>query len=156
MIYFKMLKMLRLSIILIVLSIAVAGFLAEDAAGFKSRLGPDGDCAKCHTLDIKEAASIIKAMNPAIEVLGVGMGPVEGLWEVIIRARGKKGIAYVDFSKKHIITGSILKVTTRENLTSLRLYDISKVDLSVVPLDEALVLGKRDAKYKVVVFDDPD
>ena len=152
----KMLKMLRLSIILIGMFIAVAGFFAEDAAGFSSRLGPDGDCAKCHTLGIEEAATIIKAMNPAIEVLGVGMGPVEGLWEVVIRARGKKGIAYVDFSKKHIITGSILKVTTRENLTSLRLYDVSKVDLSVIPLDEALVLGKRDAKYKVVVFDDPD
>ncbi len=156
MIYSKMLKMMRLPIILIVLSIAVAGFFAKDAAGFRSRLGPDGDCAQCHTLGIEEAASVIKAMNPSIKVLGVAMGPVEGLWEVVIEARGKKGIAYVDFSKKHLITGSILKVTTKENLTSLRLYDISKVDLSVVPLDEALVLGKRDAKYKVIVFDDPD
>ena len=156
MIYFKMLKMLRLSTVLILAALGVAVFFASNAAGFRSRSGSDGDCAKCHTLGIEEAATIIKAMNPAIEVLGVGMGPVEGLWEVVIEARGKKGIAYVDFSKKHIITGSILKVTTKENLTSLRLYDISKVDLSVVPLDEALVLGKRDAKYRVIVFDDID
>jgi thiol:disulfide interchange protein DsbC len=95
-------------------------------------------------------------MNPSIEVLGVAMGPVEGLWEVVIEARGKKGIAYVDFSKEHVITGSVLKVSTKENLTSLRLYALSKIDLSTIPLDEAIVMGRADAKYKAVVFDDPD
>ncbi len=149
-------KVMRLPVILLIVCVSFAIFLADNASGFRATLGQDGDCSKCHTLTLQEASSIIQSMNPDIDVVGVTMGPVEGLWEVIIEARGKKGIAYIDFSKEHIITGSVLKVSTRENLTSLRLYDLSKVDLSSFPLDEALVMGKEDAKYKVIVFDDPD
>jgi thiol:disulfide interchange protein DsbC len=148
--------MLRISTILITACFAVALFALGEAEAFPEKIGPDGECAKCHTLSLAEAGSIIGAMNPDINVIGVTAGPVEGVWEVVIEARGKKGIAYIDFSKEHIITGSVLKVSTKENLTNLRLYDLSKVDLSVIPVDEALYLGKADAKYKAIVFDDPD
>jgi hypothetical protein len=30
------------------------------------------------------------------------------------------------------------------------------VDFSAIPLDEALVLGNPEARYKTIVFDDPD
>ncbi len=131
---------------------------SADASAFPQIMveGEDADCSKCHVLDIEEATRIIRPLNPAIEVTAVGPGPVEGMWEVVIEARGKKGIAYIDFSKEHIFTGSILKASTRENLTSLKLYDLSKVAFSSIPLDEALVMGRPDAKYKVIVFDDPD
>ncbi len=114
------------------------------------------DCQKCHQMTLEEATAIVKQLNPEIDVLDVQLGPVGGLWEVIIKARGKRGIAYVDFSKQHIITGSIIKVKTKENLTGRKLYELSKVDISEIPLDEALVMGKPDAKYRVIVFDDPD
>lgn len=151
-----MLKTLRLTVFFALATLFVAGFLSADAEGFASRFGPDGDCARCHVLSAEEANSMIKALNPEIKVLGVSMGPVDGMWEVVIEARGKKGIAYIDFSKEHIITGSVIKLSTRENLTNLKLYDLSKIDTSIIPLEEALVLGDKDAKYKVVVFDDPD
>jgi thiol:disulfide interchange protein DsbC len=149
-------KMSRASVIAVFACLAVALLALGGAEGFPSKIGPDGECAECHTLSLDEAGSLIRSMNPDITVSGVSMGPVEGMWEVVIEARGKKGIAYIDFSKEHIITGSILKISTKENLTNLKLYDLSKVDLSVVPLEEALYLGKREAKNKVIVFDDPD
>jgi thiol:disulfide interchange protein DsbC len=156
MVYFRMQKMVRLSVFLVLACLSVAFFLFGDAEGFASRFGPDGDCAKCHVLTVEEANSIIKALNPEIRAMGVNMGPMDGVWEVVIEARGKKGIAYVDFSKEHIITGSVIKLSTRENLTNLKLYDLSKIDPAIIPLEEALVMGDKDAKYKVVVFDDPD
>jgi len=156
MIYFMMLKAMRLLLLMLMACLSVAVSLSDDASGFKSSISEGEDCSKCHALTLEEASSIVKSINPDINVIGVTMGPIEGLWEIVIEARGQKGIAYIDFSKEHIVTGSVLKVSTRENLTSLRLYDLSKIDLSVIPLDEALVMGKKEARYKVVVFDDPD
>lgn len=145
-------------ILLVLLATLVSSALAvTDAHAFRrSRFAEDGDCSRCHTLSISEAALVVKSVNPSIEVLEVTDGPIEGLWEVTIMARGKKGIAYVDYSKEHIITGAVLKVSTRENLTNLKLYDLSKIDLALIPLDEALVMGNLDARYRVIVFDDPD
>jgi thiol:disulfide interchange protein DsbC len=151
-----MLRTMRPLILILMLGISAGVFLAGEAGGFEASLGGGADCSACHTLTLEEATSLITSMNPSIEVVGVAMGPVEGLWEVVIEARGKKGIAYVDFSKEHVITGSVLRVSTKENLTSLRLYALSKIDLSTIPLDEAIVMGRTDAKYKAVVFDDPD
>ncbi|MEJ2325184.1 MAG: disulfide isomerase DsbC N-terminal domain-containing protein [Nitrospirota bacterium] len=147
---------MRPLIFALILGLTSAVFLAGEARGFRTLPAEGGDCSECHKLSLQEASSLISSMNPSIEVTGVSMSPVEGLWEVVIEARGKKGIAYIDFSKEHVITGSVLKVSTKENLTSLRLYALSKVDLSKIPLDNAIVMGKRDAKYRVVVFDDPD
>lgn len=69
---------------------------------------------------------------------------------------GKKGLAYIDFSKQHIITGSVINVSTKENLTGKKLYEMSRIDPSAIPVKNAIVLGKADAKYRVIVFDDPD
>lgn len=149
-------RILKLSVLTIMAVALFSVFPLDRASGFRSILFEGERCSDCHRLTVMEASAMIREMNPSIEVVSVSMGPVEGLWEVVIEARGKKGIAYIDFSKEHIITGSVLKVSTKENLTSLRLYDLSKIDLSRIPLDEALVMGKRDAKYKVIVFDDPD
>jgi protein-disulfide isomerase len=30
------------------------------------------------------------------------------------------------------------------------------VDVSKIPLDDAVVMGEKNAKYKIVVFSDPD
>lgn len=151
-----MLKMLKLTAYFSLACLSVAFFFSEDVEGFASRFGSDGDCAACHVLSAEEANSMIRSLNPEIKVLGVGMGPVDGVWEVVIEGRGKKGIAYIDFSKEHIITGSVIKLSTKENLTNLKLYDLSKIDTSIIPLEEAIVMGDRDAKYKAIVFDDPD
>jgi thiol:disulfide interchange protein DsbC len=132
-------------------------FASGEAWGFGEMGGACGsDCASCHQVSVEEAREIIKEVNPEIEVLDIGQGPVRGLWEMTIMARGRKDLAYMDYSKSHIIVGVVLEVKTRKNLTSDRLYDINKVDLSEVSLEEAIVMGNDDAVLRVVVFDDPD
>ncbi|NOZ25009.1 MAG: DsbC family protein [Nitrospirae bacterium] len=118
--------------------------------------GCEQDCGKCHSLSSGEAQQALKQLIPDIKVIEVRMSPARGLWEISLETRGKKGIAYMDFSKENVIIGQIVKIKTKKNLTRKRLIELNRVDFSQIPLDDALVLGDPDAAYKVVVFDDPD
>ncbi len=107
-------------------------------------------------LSKEEAGKVLSFLAPGLKVLSVAPAPVEGLWEVVLEAGGKKGIVYIDSSRKNILLGSIVDVATKVNLTKERFDDINRVDLSTIPLDDALVLGNPKAKHRVIVFDDPD
>jgi thiol:disulfide interchange protein DsbC len=104
----------------------------------------------------EEASTILGNLDPNIKVIGVKTSPVEGLWEIDIEAGGKKSLVYIDFSKKYLISGSIISIQEKKNLTQERITEINKVDVSKIPLDDALVMGDREAKYRIIVFDDPD
>lgn len=133
------------------------GGLVGDAQGFGEIEGScEGDCNRCHQIALEEVTEIVTSINPEIEALSVGPSPVRGLWEVVIKARGKQGLAYIDFSKQFVITGSVIKVASRKNLTNEKLYELSKVDVSAIPVNEALLLGNPEARFKTIVFDDPD
>ena len=69
---------------------------------------------------------------------------------------GKKVVVYLDYAGKNLIAGNLFSLQTRTNLTQERLQEINRIDVSQIPLDDALVMGEKDAKYKVIVFDDPD
>jgi len=114
------------------------------------------DCSKCHTLKSDEASTLLKDIIPNLKILDVRTSPVKGMWEVDIEAGGRKGLVYVDFSKRHIISGAIIAIKEKKNLTQERLTEINRVDVSQIPLSDALVMGNKDAKHKVIVFDDPD
>ena len=119
------------------------------------------DCSKCHTLTKDDAAAFLKDLLPNVKVLGVGVSPLKSMWEVDVESGGRKGLLYVDFSKKFIVSGSIVSIKDKKNLTQERAEELNKVvlskdDVSKIPLDDALLMGDKSAKYKVIVFDDPD
>jgi len=58
--------------------------------------------------------------------------------------------------KRRLISGNVIEISSKKNLTDESLSEINKVDVSKIPLGDALVLGNRNAKYKVIVFDDPE
>lgn len=117
------------------------------------------DCSKCHNLSKEEAANLLMNLGQTVNVLDVMQSPVAGVWEVDIVAGEKKVPIYIDFSKKHLITGSVISVNEKKNLSQERFTKLNpppKVDVSQIPLDDALLMGDKDSKYKIVVFDDPD
>jgi len=114
------------------------------------------DCSKCHTLTKDDAATLLKDLIPNVKVLEVRVVPVKGMWEVDIESGGKKGPLYVDFSKKYLVSGSIVNIKDKKNLTQERHEELNRVDVSQIPLGDALVMGDKSAKHKVIVFDDPD
>ncbi|MFZ3122938.1 MAG: disulfide isomerase DsbC N-terminal domain-containing protein [Thermodesulfovibrionales bacterium] len=116
----------------------------------------DHDCTKCHKLTSNEAQSILEGGIPASKVLEIKPGPIKGIWEVVFEVRGKKDIVYIDFSKELLISGDIFDVKARRNLTGERLSNLNRIDISKIPLDEALLMGDANAPKKVIVFTDPD
>ena len=122
--------------------------------------GCDADCNKCHSFSKAEAVDILKKLKvPDAKVLDVHMSPIKGLWEVAIDSQGKRGIFYVPFSKNYVVQGSIVEVTTGANKTSeqyQKIQDSRKIDVSKISLKNALVLGDKKAKKRVIVFTDPD
>jgi thiol:disulfide interchange protein DsbC len=108
------------------------------------------------SLSVDEAFTLLKDLDPNIKVIAVKPSSIEGLWEVDIETGGKKIPVYIDLSKKYLISGSIIDIKGKKDLTQERLSEINKVDVSQIPLDDAVVIGDRQARYRVIVFDDPE
>lgn len=125
----------------------------QTSLAFESR---GQDCSKCHTLNPTEATDLLKNLFPDIKVLNISMSPTKGLWEVFGQSGGRKAIFYVDFAKKHALLGSMISIAEKKNLSQERMSELNRIDVSQIPLQDALVMGDPNAKFKVIVFDDPD
>ena len=121
--------------------------------GFEAR---GQECSKCHTLNKEEAQDLLRNIIPDVVILDVRLSPVKAVWEVDLESRGRKGIVYVDFLKKHFFSGVLTSIGEKKNLTQERFIELNKVDVSQIPLDDALVMGDQKARIRVIVFTDPD
>jgi thiol:disulfide interchange protein DsbC len=104
----------------------------------------------------EEARDIVKAIVPDVKIISVEPAVVEGLWEVAMEGKGQKAVVYIDSAKKNVLIGQIINMVTKKNVTQMKFNEINRVDVSLIPLDDALLLGEAEAKNRVVVFDDPD
>ncbi len=114
------------------------------------------EIVKCDTITKEEATNILKDSFPDINVVDTRLAPVKGLWEVVLESKGQKGIVYIDCSKRYLISGFVLDIKSKVNLTQERFIEVSKVDVSKIPLDDALAMGDKNAKHRIIVFDDPE
>jgi thiol:disulfide interchange protein DsbC len=122
--------------------------------------GCEADCKKCHSINNQEAADILKKMNLShAKILNIQLSPVKSLWEISIEDKGKMGIFYVDFSKKYILPGPIVEISSGTDKTQERFEKIQekrRVNVSKIHLKDAVVMGNINASKKVIVFTDPD
>jgi thiol:disulfide interchange protein DsbC len=154
----------------IVTLLLVLFFLSVSAFAFSQDAGMGcgaGKCADCHSLTMKEATTLLKGID---KVLAVEFSELPGFWTVDAEKSGQKFPIFIDFSKKYILAGSIIKIATGEDLTQQRITKLNsgkapaapqsaavkKVDVMSIPLDDAILLGRADAKSKVIVFTDPE
>ena len=156
----------RITTLLLVLSLvlAVSAFAFSQDAGMGCGAGK---CSDCHSLSMKEATTLLKGID---KVLAVEFSELPGFWTVDAEKSGQKFPIFVDFSKKYILAGSVIKIATGEDLTQQRITKLNngkapvaaqspaakKVDIKSIPLDDAILLGRADAKSKVIVFTDPE
>jgi thiol:disulfide interchange protein DsbC len=128
-------------------------FTASHSYGFSTK---GENCTKCHTLKKAEATALLKGIAPMVKVIDVRIAPMKSMWEIDIESNGKKGPIYLDFTKRYLISGQIVDIKAKKNLTREREEDLNRVDVSQIPLGDALVMGDRHAKKKVIVFTDPE
>ncbi len=137
------------------LTLAMSLLLAAGAADAFEKGGcGSGACADCHALTKDEAAKILGTMVD--KVVSVEQGPVGGLWVVGIEKDGNKFPVYLDYSKKFLFNGQVIRLATKENVTETQASAMSRVDVSSIPLDRAIVVGNPKATNRIIVFSDPD
>ena len=134
--------------------VAILGLLLPNhSLGFETK---GQDCSTCHTLTNSEAADLLKNFSPDIKILEIRISPSKALWEILSESGGKKGLVYLDFSKKYLIPGPIISIKDRKNLSQERLTELVRIDVSQIPLEDALVMGDPNAPIRIIAFDDPD
>ena len=112
-----------------------------------------GSCVDCHSLSVPEAKEIFKNMQG--EVVSTEFAEVPGLWKLGVQIQDKVLPAYLDFSKSYLISGNVIRLNDGKNLTEETYRKANPVDVSSIPVEDALLLGNPDAKNKIVVFTDP-
>jgi thiol:disulfide interchange protein DsbC len=140
---------------------SLAGVLAAlvllaggSAWGFMGDGCGQGKCTDCHSLTREEAQTALK--DVVDRVLDVRLGEIPGLWAVDVEKQGRRIPVYMDFSRRFLLTGDVIELQTMESVVRERMISLNRIDPSVIPLDDALVIGDPEAPTKIVVFDDPE
>lgn len=101
-------------------------------------------------------AEIRKALAERLADLGkvdeVTKLPIAGLYEVRVGTE----IYYTDETGNYLIEGQLLETKTRTNLTEARIAKLTAIDVSSLPLKDAIVWKQGDGSRKLVVFADPN
>lgn len=145
----------------LLISLVIQFALTVDTAGAFQQ-GPGaagcaaGECRDCHSLERKEVATLLKAGGVKEgDILSIDLSVVPGLWEVEIAQNGVTRAVLIDFSKEFLVQGQVFRLAppsdAKKGPQPAKVIDISKI-----PLDDALLIGKADATRKIIVFDDPE
>ena len=78
--------------------------------------------------------------------------PIPGLYEFRIGTE----VFYTDEQGNHVIEGHIIDTRTRVNLTQARVDKLTQIDVSKLPLKDAIVWKQGTGERKLVVFADPN
>lgn len=131
--------------IMICLLISLFLFVST-ASAFKQMTAEEADCVSCHNLTKEEAKKIFTGMQG--EVLSVEASEVPGFWEIGMKTQNQNIPLYLDYSKKYVFSGSIIRMQDKKNLTAESYRQLNPVDLSRIPTDDAILLGNPEAKTR--------
>lgn len=132
----------------------VSLFLFVSPAGaFKQLNSEKADCSGCHTLTKAEAKEIFTDFQG--EFLSVEQAAIPGFWEIGMKIKNQNVPLYLDYSKSYLVSGNIIRLKDKKNLTEESYQKLNPVDLSRIPTDDALLLGNPKAVKKIIVFTDP-
>ena len=132
--------------------LALCGVLP--AAAFTADGCGAGTCSSCHSLTQKEAGTIL---GPLVDKVNkVEFAEIPGMWMVEVEKGPNKLPVYIDFSKKYVLSGNVIRLADMGDVTQERAARMNKVDTARIPLDDALLLGRKEAKTRVIVFTDPE
>jgi thiol:disulfide interchange protein DsbC len=95
----------------------------------------------------------IEATYPKVRVESITKTSYAGLYEVFLDGQ----IIYTDDKFSFLIAdGRLIEPKTKRDVTGERLDELTKVDFSSLPLDQAIKVVKGNGSRKLVVFSDPD
>lgn len=121
-------------------------------------MSPEGcgttTCADCHSLTITETEVLLGSLVDRVN--RVEFAEVPGMWAVEVEKDQQKLPIYIDFSKRYLVSGNVIRLDDGENLTRKRSEQMNRIDVGKIPLADALLLGSASAKTQIIVFTDPE
>ena len=105
--------------------------------------------AQANEADIRKA---LIQQFPGAQITSVQKTPYSGLFEVYLDGQ----LVYVDAKGQYVITGDVIDLKNRRNLTQARLNQLQAVKWDSLPLNNALKTVKGNGARKLVVFSDVD
>lgn len=140
--------------------ISLVSGMATAAFGYGTgAAGCSGKCESCHPIKKDEFVRLFKKIDPSAKILGVTNAPVKGLYQVEVDAgKGQKGIVYVDYGKKNIISGKIINITSRVDKTQEAASELNAkfVDISRIPTANSITIGNPRGSRPLYIFTDPE
>jgi len=130
---------------------------AVSAFGFgKGVEGCTGDCTACHKVTRGEVQEIFKNLDPTVTVEDVAPSPARGLYQVTLKKGASVQVIYLDFSKNYLIAGQLVDIRSKSDLTRQSVESATTVDVTGLPLKNALVMGNTRGKKELYLFSDPE
>ncbi|SPF48125.1 Thiol:disulfide interchange protein [Syntrophobacter sp. SbD1] len=104
--------------------------------------------------EVKALPVVKSVIPPQVELLEAR--DIGSLYEIVIKdpERGKQ-IYYVTKDGAYLIAGGIIN-KDKVNLTQVRHDEITRVDVSKLPLKDAIVIKRGNGAKKLIMFDDVD
>ncbi|MEW6343106.1 MAG: DsbC family protein [Pseudomonadota bacterium] len=89
---------------------------------------------------------------PDMPIDNIVKTPLSDLYEV----DSGDTIAYTNSKGSYILVGQLVDAKTRKNLTMERMGELSKVDFSTLPIQDAIKVVRGNGRKKIAVFSDPN
>lgn len=95
----------------------------------------------------------IESTYPRVQIGKITKTPYGGLYEVVVNGQ----IVYTDEKFSFLIVdGGLIDTKTKRDVTRERMEELSKIDFSKLPLEQAVKVVKGNGARKIAVFSDPD
>ncbi|ABO59915.1 thiol:disulfide interchange protein (plasmid) [Burkholderia sp. SFA1] len=94
----------------------------------------------------------LKSKYPNTNFTSIEASPLPGIYELTMG----KNIAYTDKEGHYFLFGSLYDMEKRQDLTAPKREAASKIDVSKLPLKDAIVRVKGKGTRKLYLFTDPD
>lgn len=115
---------------------------------------PAAWCAGDVLQDVKQLQIVKDLFPPEVELIEArDMG---NLFEVVLKDQQGKHIFYVTKDGAYVFAGGNLISSNKVNLTQVRYEEINRVDISKLPLQDAIQIKKGNGNKKLVLFLDVD
>lgn len=122
----------------------------------KGAEGCSGDCTACHKVTLNEVKEIFKNIDPGLTVEDVTPAPARSLYQITLKKDGQVGVAYLDFSKSFLLTGQLIDIKNKRDLTRQSIEDSATINPADIPLEHALIAGNPKGSKVLYLFSDPE
>lgn len=128
------------------LALAIFGALTTAQASAAPKQATPGEIA-AYAVEQK-----LRGAYPETDFKSVRQAPIKGLYEVVMGNR----IVYTDDDGKLMVFGRIVDLANKKDLTADRLAEVNAIDISKLPLKQAIKTVRGDGSRTLYVFSDPD